>query len=59
MTDRKDISNFILKKYIEKQRDLIEEAVCTYGTVVTKDGKILTVSEMENLRLPDINSNNN
>jgi len=49
MTERKDIKNYILKKYIQKQRDLMEDALNAYGTVITKNGKILTVREMESL----------
>ena len=53
MTNRKDISNFILKKYLEKQKDLVEEAMLYYGSVITKGGRVLTVTEMENLRLSE------
>ena len=49
MIERKDIKNYILKKYIQEQRDLMENALNVYGTVITKNGKILTVREMESL----------
>ena len=49
MTERKDIKNYILKKYIQKQRDLMEDALMACGTVITKNGKILTVREIEKL----------
>ena len=43
----KATTKFILKKYLQKQRDLIEDAMMTYGSVITKNGRILTVKEME------------
>ncbi len=40
-------TKLILKKYLQKQRDLIEDAMMTYGSVISKNGRILTVKEME------------
>jgi len=53
MKEKTDIKNLILKKYIRKQRDLIENAMLLYGTVITKDGRILTVTEMESFYLEE------
>ena len=55
MKEKTDIKAFILKKYIQKQRDLTEDAVLAYGTVITKDGRILTVTEMESFYLQEQN----
>ena len=44
------ITQFIAKKFIEKEREKIELAMATYGSVIVKDGRVLTVKEMENLK---------
>jgi len=50
---KETVKDFILKKYLQQQRDLVEDALMAYGNVITKDGRILTVTEMENLNFEE------
>jgi hypothetical protein len=56
--EKKEIQQFLFNKYMQKQRDLVEDAVMAYGGVITKNGRILTVEEMESLHLPPLADSN-
>ena len=55
------VTKKVFEKFAEKTngctapelRERVEECLLAYGTVITKDGRVLTVHEMENLRLED------
>lgn len=59
--EREKLQAFILKKEYNKYvddildisaqelRDRVEDCVLAYGMIMTKDGKVLTLKEMENV----------
>lgn len=48
-----NVKQYIARKYLKKQKELIEDAMLAYGCVITNNGRILTVKEMENLFLDE------